>query len=112
VYVARLFDKNLSATRTADLPLPCSSENPPLSIRVIVILIIFQPITDIFYWIAIQDLYLDREVDAELSDEDNLGRKELAGDDAEGEGAPSVEALTPNRIGSSLARESCPSTAD
>jgi hypothetical protein len=47
-----------------------------------------------------------------LSDEDNIGQKEHAGDDAEGDGAPSVEALAPHSIGSSLAGEPHPSTAD
>jgi hypothetical protein len=47
-----------------------------------------------------------------LSDEDNNGRKEPAGDDAEGEGAPTVETLAPNPIGSSSAGESRPSAAD
>jgi hypothetical protein len=56
--------------------------------------------------------YPDREVDAELSDKDNNGEEKPAGNDAGGEGAPSVETLTPNPIGSSLVRESCPSTAD
>jgi hypothetical protein len=59
--------------------------------------------TNIFCWLAIQDLYPNREVDAELSDEDNNRQKKPAGDDAEGKGAPSVEALAPNPIGSSLA---------
>jgi hypothetical protein len=48
----------------------------------------------------------------ELSDENNIEQKEPASDDAEGEGAPSVEALTPNPIGSSLAGEPYPSTTD
>jgi hypothetical protein len=40
-YVARLFDKDLPTTQPADLPLPFSSENPPPSVRVTIILIIF-----------------------------------------------------------------------
>jgi hypothetical protein len=62
-------------------------------------------------WLVIQDLYPDREVDAELPDEDNNGQKEPASDDAGGEGAPSVETLAPNPIGSSLAGEPHPLTA-
>jgi hypothetical protein len=59
-------------------------------------LISLPTITDIFYWIAFQDLYPDQEVDAELSDEDDIGQKEPTGDDAEGEGAPTVDTLAPN----------------
>jgi hypothetical protein len=110
--VARLFDKDPPTARPADLPLPYSSENPPPLIGATIILIILQPVIDIFCWLVIQDLYPDREVDAELSNEDNIGQKDPAGDDAEGEGAPSVEALAPNPIGSSLVGEPCPSTAD
>jgi hypothetical protein len=112
VFVARLFDKDPPTARSADLPLPYSSENPHPSVRVIVILIILQPVTDIFCWLAIQDLYPNREVDAELSNEDNIGQKEPVGDDAKDKGAPLVEALAPNSIGSNLAGEARPSTRD
>jgi hypothetical protein len=71
--VARLFDKDPPTARPADLPLPFSSKNPPHLVRVSVILIILQPITDISYWLVFQDLYPDCEVDAELSDEDDIG---------------------------------------
>jgi hypothetical protein len=54
----------------------------------------------------------NHEVDAELSDEDNIGQKAPTSDEAEGKGAPSVEALAPNPISSSLAGEPCPSTAN
>jgi hypothetical protein len=76
------------------------------------ILIIPPTITDIFCWLAFQDLYPDREVDAELSDEDDIGQKEPTGDDAEGEGAPAVETLAPNLIRFSSVGESRPSAAD
>jgi hypothetical protein len=56
--------------------------------------------TDIFCWLAIQDLYPHHEVDAELSDEDYIGWKESTDDDAEGDEAPLVEALAPHPIGS------------
>jgi hypothetical protein len=59
-----------------------------------------------------QDLYPDRQIEVELSDDDNNRQKEPIGDDARGEGAPSVETLAPNPIKSSLVEESCPSTAD
>jgi hypothetical protein len=38
-----------------------------------VILIVFEHVTDISYWLVIQDLSPDREVDVELSGEDNIG---------------------------------------
>jgi hypothetical protein len=63
VYVARLFDKDQSIARPVDLPLPFSSDNPPPSVRVTVILIILQPITDISCWLVFQDLYPDCKVD-------------------------------------------------
>jgi hypothetical protein len=47
-----------------------------------------------------------------LFDEDNIMPNEPVGDDAEGNGAPSAEALAPNPIGSSSAGETRPSTAD
>jgi hypothetical protein len=47
-----------------------------------------------------------------LFDEDNIRQKEPTGDDAGGKGAPSVEALVPNPIGSNMAGEPHPSTAD
>jgi hypothetical protein len=111
-YVARLFDKDMPTTQPTNLPLPYNNKTPPPSVRMTAILIIFRTVTDIFCWLVMQDLYPDREVDAELSDEDNIGQKEPTGDDAEGEGAPSVDALTPNPIGSSLAGEPHPSTTD
>jgi hypothetical protein len=107
-----LFNKDPSTARPIDLPLSFSSENPLPSVRVTIILIILQPITDIPYWLVFQDLYPDYEVDAELSDGDNIGQKEPTGDDAEGEGAPSVETLALNPIGSSIAEESHPSATD
>jgi hypothetical protein len=75
-------------------------------------LIILPTITGILCWLAFQDLYPNRGVDAELTDEDNIGQKEPVGDDAEGEGAHVVETLAPNPIRSSLMGESHPSAAD
>jgi hypothetical protein len=48
----------------------------------------------------------------ELFDDDNIGWQEPTNDDAEGEGAPAVETLAPNPIGSSSTGESRPSAAD
>jgi hypothetical protein len=47
-----------------------------------------------------------------MSDEDNNGQKEPAGDDVEGGGAPPVETLAPNPMSSSLAVMSHPSTVN
>jgi hypothetical protein len=75
-------------------------------------LFILPTISDIFCWLAFQDLYPDREVDAELSDEDDIGQKEPASDDTAGEGAPAFETVAPNLIRFSSTGESHPSTAD
>jgi hypothetical protein len=47
-----------------------------------------------------------------LPDEDSIRPNEPTGDDAEGNGAPSVETLTPNLIRSSSAAETCPSATN
>jgi hypothetical protein len=70
--MARLFDKDPPTARPDNLPLPYSSE-PPLSVRATVILVILQPAINISFWLVIQDLYPDQEIDVELSDEDNNG---------------------------------------
>jgi hypothetical protein len=111
-FVGRLFYKDPQTTWPADFPLPYSSKNLPPLVRGTVILVILRPAINISCWLVIHDLYLDREVDVELFDEDNNGQEKPASDDAGGEGAPSVETFAPNPIGSSLARESHPSTAD
>jgi hypothetical protein len=111
-FVARLFDKDPLTVWLDTLPLPYSSGNPPPSVRIIVLLLTFYPAINTFLWLVIHDLYPDREIDVALSDEDNLEPNKPAGDDARGNGAPSVETLTPNLIGSSLARETRPSAAD
>jgi hypothetical protein len=110
--VSRLIDKDPPTARPAGLPLPYSSKNHPPLVRVIVMLIIFQPVTDMFSWLAIQDPSPNHKVDAQLSYEGNIGQKEPAGDDVKGKEVPSVEALAPNPIGSSLAGEPRPSTTD
>jgi hypothetical protein len=102
-FVARLFDKDSPTAWPDSLPLPYSSDNPPPSKRITVLLIILHPAINIFLCLVIQGLYSDRKIDVDLSDEDNNGQKEPTGDDAGGDGAPSVETLAPNLIGSSLA---------
>jgi hypothetical protein len=101
--VACLFDKDPLTARPDTLPLPYNSDNPPLLVGIIVLLLTFYPTINIFLWLVIQDLYPDREIDVALPDEDNIGPNEPAGDDVGGNGAPSVETLTPNLIGSSAA---------
>jgi hypothetical protein len=59
-----------------------------------------------------QDLYPERQVGVEVSDEDNTRRTEPIGDDAGGVGAPSVETLVPNPIGSSVVEQPRPPAAD
>jgi hypothetical protein len=110
--VARLFDKDPPTTRPDTLPLPYSSDNSPPSVRITILLLIFYPAINTFIWLVIQDLYPDRETDVALSDEDNVGPNEPAGDDVRGNGAPSVEALTPNLIRSSSAGETRPSATN
>jgi hypothetical protein len=107
-----LFDKDPLTAWPDTLPLPYNSDNPPLLVGITVLLLTFYPTINIFLWLVIQDLYPDREIDAVLLDEDNIGPNEPAGDDAGGNAAPSVETLTPNLIGSSSSGETRPSAAD
>jgi hypothetical protein len=111
-FVARLFDKDPLTMRPDTLSLPYSSENSPPSVRITIFLLTFYSTTNIFFWLVIQDLYPDWEIDVALSNQDNIGSNEPTGDDAGGNGAPSVETLTPNPIGSSLAGETHPSAAN
>jgi hypothetical protein len=69
-------------------------------------------VTDAYFHLMTQDLYPKRQVDVEVSDEDNNGQKELVGNDAGGVGAPSVETFTPNPIGSSATETLRPSAID
>jgi hypothetical protein len=94
------------------LLLPPNSENPPPSVRITVLLLTFYPVINIFLWLVIQNFYPYREIDVALSDEDNVGPNEPTSDDAGGNGAPLVETLAPNPIGSSSAGETRPSATD
>jgi hypothetical protein len=89
-----------------------SNDNPPPSVRIIVLLLTFFLAINTFNWLVTQELYLDREIDVALSDEDNVGLNEPIGDDAEGNGVPSAETLAPNPIRSSSAGETHPSAVD
>jgi hypothetical protein len=111
-FVALLFDMDPLAARPDTLPLPYSSDNPPPSVRITVLLLTFYTAITKFLWLVIQDLYPDQEIDVALSDEDNVGPSEPVGDDARGNGAPLVETLAPNPIRSSSAGETHPSAAD
>jgi hypothetical protein len=94
------------------LPFPYNSDNPPPSVRITVLLLTFYPAINIFFWLVIQDLYPDRKIDVALSDEDNIRSNEPAGDNARGNGAPSVETLAHNLIGSGSVGETRPLVAD
>jgi hypothetical protein len=69
-------------------------------------------VTDAYFHFMTRDLYPEHQVDVEVSDEDNNGQTELVSDDVGGVGAPSVETLAPNPIGSSAAETPCPSATD
>jgi hypothetical protein len=83
-----LFDKDPLTAQPADLPLPYSNNKNPPSVRATIILVIIRPAINISFWLVIQDFYPEREIVAELSNEDNNGQKEPTGDDAECEGVP------------------------
>jgi hypothetical protein len=75
--------------------------------------IIIPSVTNISPWLVIQDLYLDRQVDVELSNGDNNnGQNKPDGDEANGQGAPSTEPIAPNPIESSMAGDTYPSAID
>jgi hypothetical protein len=59
-----------------------------------------------------QNLYLDRQVDVELSAGNNNVLKEPAGDDADGGGVTSAEHIAPNSIGSNVLGQAHPSVVD
>jgi hypothetical protein len=111
-FVARLFDKDPPTARPDTLSLPYSNDNPPHFVRITILLLVFFHAINTFLWLVTQDLYPDREIDVALSDEDNVRPNEPIGDDVEGNGAPSVETLTPNLIGSNSAWETRPSVVD
>jgi hypothetical protein len=111
-FMARLFEKDPPTTWHDTLPLPYSSDNPPPSVRITVVLLTFYPVINIFFWLVIQDVYPDQEIDVALSDKDSIRPNEPTCEDAEGNGAPSIETLAPNPIGSSSVGETYPSDAD
>jgi hypothetical protein len=51
--VAHLFDKDPSTARPDTLPLPYSSDNPPPLVMISVLLLIFYPVINIFFWLVI-----------------------------------------------------------
>jgi hypothetical protein len=90
--VARLFDKDQVSARTAIVPPPYSSENPPIEVRTnVVSLTIIQSVIDTLALLTTQNLYPDHQINVELSDGDNNGRSKPSGNDTEDDGAPSVE---------------------
>jgi hypothetical protein len=69
-------------------------------------------VTDIHVSHMVEDLYPNHQVDVELSDGDNNGRKESASDDTEDKGTPLAKPIAPNSISSGMAGQTHPSTAD
>jgi hypothetical protein len=84
----------------------------PPSVRITILLLTFYPIINTFLWLVIHDLYPDWEIDVALSDENNVKLNEPTDNDAGGNGAPSVETLAPNPIGSSSPGGTHPSAAN
>jgi hypothetical protein len=93
--------------------MPFSSDNPPPLVR---ILDSFKFILDLYSYESVmfihQDLYPARPVDAEVSDSSHNGQDDPKGNDDGGQGAPSSEPTAPNPIGSGMAAQVRPSTAD
>jgi hypothetical protein len=58
------------------------------------------------------DLYPPHQVDADLSDNTGEDQRQTGGDDVEGPGIPSIELITSNPIGSSMAAPVCPPAVD
>jgi hypothetical protein len=84
------------------VPQPYSSENPPTEVRITIISLLFiRSVTDTLALFMTQNLYPDHQINVELSDGDDNGRPKPYGDDAEDSGAPSVEHIATNLIGSS-----------
>jgi hypothetical protein len=71
-FVAYMFHKDPPTARPNTLPLPYSSDNPPPSVRITVLLLTFYLVINTFLWLVIQDLYPDRKIDVALSNEDNV----------------------------------------
>jgi hypothetical protein len=109
-FVAHLFDRGVPITRPDAVPLPFSSENPPLLVRVL----FFLNLSQINYLILSfkHDLYPPHQVDADLSDSTGEDRKQTAGDDVEGPGIPLIELITSNPIRSNMAVPVCPPAID
>jgi hypothetical protein len=74
----------------------------------------FLNLSHIYYLIisSEQNLYPPHQVDADLFDNTGEDRRQTAGDDVEGPGIPSIEPITSNPIGSSMAAPVCPPSAD
>jgi hypothetical protein len=73
-------------------------------------LVTTQSVTNAPALFTTQDLYPTSHVDVELSDGDNNGQKESAGDDVKGNVESSAEPIAPNLIGPSAAGQSHHST--
>jgi hypothetical protein len=80
-------------------------------VRALAFLNLSRLVTDIHVSLVVQDPYPDRQVNIELSNGDDNGRKEHASDDAEDRGAYLAEPIAPNPISSSVAKQTHPSAA-
>jgi hypothetical protein len=85
------------------VPLPFSSENPPL-VRVLFLLNLSQ--INCLILSFKQDLYPPHQVNADLSDSTGEDQKQTTGDDVEGPRIPLIEPITSNPSGSNMARRS------
>jgi hypothetical protein len=109
-FVAHLFDRGVPIVRPDAIPLPFSTENHPLLVRVLSFLNLSQ--INCLILSFKQDLYPPHQVDADLSDSTGEDWKQTAGDDVEGHGIPLIEPITSNPIGSNMAALICPPAAD
>jgi hypothetical protein len=109
-FVAHLFDRGVLTVRPGAVPLPFSSENPPLLVRVLFFLNLSQ--INCLILSSKQDIYPPHQVDADLSDSTGEDLKQTAGDDVEGHGIPLIEPVSSNPIGSNMAAPVRPPAAD
>jgi hypothetical protein len=102
-FVAHLFDKGVSTAHPSSVPTPFNSDNPPPLVRIIDF---FKSISDPCSYESVlfthQDLCPARPVDAEVFDSSHDGDQ----------GSPPSEPTAPNLIGSGMAAQVRPYTAD
>jgi hypothetical protein len=109
-FVAHLFDRGVPVVRPDAVPLPFSSENHPLLVRVLSFLNLSQ--INCLILSFKHDLYPPHQVDADLSDSTGEDRKQTDVNDVKGPGIHLIEPITFNPIRSNMAVPVCPPTAD